>query len=175
MGAGAHDGIIIREILPHNAVDLRIDCTPRTLDEHRPHDNRASDSRDNPRPRSNNRPIPDRVEPASFSWTGLLVLICKFLFLLQKPQFDFACMLRREFTPPMFEAQPHSRWSGHVACISPRSPLNICCHLLPPPNWLIQKKNQRGKCKAAEQDRPVPHIETKKRAFVGPDTASISG
>jgi len=35
--------------------------------------------------------------------------------------------------------------------------------------WLIQKKNQRGKCKAAEQDRPVPRIETKKRAFAGPD------
>jgi hypothetical protein len=45
-GGSALDGIIIREILPHNATDLRIDCTPRTLDEHRPHDNRASDSGD---------------------------------------------------------------------------------------------------------------------------------
>jgi len=31
--------------------------------------------------------------------------------------------------------------------------------------WLIQKKNQRGKCKAAEQDRPVPGIETKKTSI----------
>jgi hypothetical protein len=29
-------------------------------------------------------------------------------------------------------------------------------------SWLVQKKNKRGKSKAAKQDRPVPHIETKK-------------
>jgi hypothetical protein len=32
-------------------------------------------------------------------------------------------------------------------------------------SWLIQKKNKRGKCKAAEQDGPVPRIETKKTSI----------
>jgi hypothetical protein len=77
MDAGALDEMIIREILPHNAADLRIDCTPRTP-ELRPRGNRASDSRYNPRPCSNNRPVPDCVDPPSFSWTGILVLIRKF-------------------------------------------------------------------------------------------------
>jgi hypothetical protein len=32
-------------------------------------------------------------------------------------------------------------------------------------SWLIQKKNKRGKCKAAEQEGPVPGIETKKTSI----------
>jgi hypothetical protein len=74
-------------------------------------------------------------------------------------------MLRREFIPPMFETQPHSQSPGHVARFSPRCPFNIRCHLLPHPDWLIQKKDQRGKCKAAEQDRPVSYVKTEKTSI----------
>ena len=44
-----------------------------------------------------------------------------------------------------------------------------CCRYLVPDatnsSWLIQKNNKRGKCKAAEQEGPVPGIETKKTSI----------
>jgi hypothetical protein len=43
-----------------------------------------------------------------------------------------------------------------------------CRYLVPDAtnaSWLIQTKNKRGKCKAAEQEGPVPRIETKKTSI----------
>jgi hypothetical protein len=38
------------------------------------------------------------------------------------------------------------------------------CFFAAAKNWLIQQKYKSGKCETAEQDRPVPPIETEKSA-----------